>query len=249
MSQKVVIENQSPRAKGVGTAPAGWGAAAWWSLIAALLLLFTLLFTLAEEPFDEAFQRLDQRAGIGGETTEAPAPVEPTQTSTVSDPARVEEPREPAWTLLDVEGAVNSMPAQIEQLLDEGRSELPEFRALASRDETRSARAQERWGAWARIWRNRVGRLGGQLPPPAACAVHAAMDPACRTLRSILAQLEGVADADQLDQAQERLEETAVALDLFVNPPEPEGDGEPEEDGESADGVDASEGDTAAQDT
>ena len=235
MSQKVVIENQSPRAKGVSAAPAGWGAAAWWSLIVGLVLVFALLFTLAEEPFTAAFDRLEQRAGLADDASDEPAVAEQTPTPSVAEEARVEEPREPAWTLLDVEGAVSSMPPKIEQLIEEGRSELPEFRALASRDATRSARAQERWTAWARIWRNRVGRLGSQLPPPAACAVHAAMDPACQALRSILAQLESVADTDQLDQAQEQLEETAVALDLFLNPPEPEPEElESEEDAESA---------------
>ncbi|MEM8998513.1 MAG: hypothetical protein AAGF23_27250, partial [Acidobacteriota bacterium] len=95
-------------------------------------------------------------------------------------------------------------------------------RALSSGDATRAARARERYAAWARIWRNRVGQLSEQLPPARACAVHAAMDPACYQLREILTELADVADAAELDVARARLDGAATGLDLFLNPPEPE---------------------------
>lgn len=229
MPPKATTGSQPPRATGVAAAPAGLGAAAWWGLLAGLVLVFTLLFTLAAEPFTAAFERLDRRLGLDrSRQDEPPAAEPPAPASTAAPEVRVEAPREPAWTLLDVEGAVRSMAPRIEELIEEGRGELPEFQALSSSDATRAARAKERWAAWARIWRNRVGRLGEQMPPPAACAVHAAMDPACRSLRSILAQLDSVAGAEQLDLARERLESAAEALELFLNPPEPP---EPEQDG------------------
>ncbi|MEM1180140.1 MAG: hypothetical protein AAGM22_17495 [Acidobacteriota bacterium] len=228
MPHKTAPGSPAPAPRGVAGHPGGLSAGAWRGAVAGLVVFFGLLFWLAAEPFTAAMARWDvPRAPEPPPEIAVAAPVP-------ASPERVEEPREPAWTLADVEGAVSALGPQIQNLIDAGRTELPEFKALDSRDATRAARARERFTAWARIWRNRVGQLTGQLPPPEACGVHAAMDPACFQLREILGELHDVADAETLDVAEARLEGAATGLDLFLNPPEPEP--EPEEDGEDAGG-------------
>lgn len=236
MPQKTVSGSAVPNSpRGVAGPPGGLGTGAWWGLTAALILLFGGLFWLAADPFEDAMARVAPVTAAEPET--APSPSGPPRATADPVPTeRVEAPQAPAWTLLDVEGAVGAMAPQIAALIEEGRGELPEFKALSSRDATRSARARERFSAWARIWQNRVGRLVGQMPPPEACGVHAAMGPACRSLRVILDELDAVAAADQLDDARAQLETAAQSLELFLNPPEPEPETEPEE-GDSAEAV------------
>ncbi|MEM6796223.1 MAG: hypothetical protein AAF725_19780 [Acidobacteriota bacterium] len=233
----------SPSSPGVTGLPGGLSPRGWWGLTAALVLAGGLLFWLAREPLGDSLAALTPpladdgvraAAGDGGVADPGAFPNagQPETPGSAADPALItREPEAATWTLVDVSQAVKVAGENCEALVQEGLSELPEFQDFAAGSEgPRVQRERERFNAWGQIWLNRVALIGNGLPPEEACAVHAAMEPACRSLRGVLWTLESVAGADDFKTAEERLFLAEERLDFFLNPPIPEDDPEALED-------------------
>ncbi|MCG8462033.1 MAG: hypothetical protein MI919_37595 [Holophagales bacterium] len=186
----------------------------------------------AGDPSDEGSSLLgggDQ--GLGGSS-------EPSG-STAARPPRVVEPERPSWTLVEVSESLEQAGDAISILIEQGRGELGELEDPATASEARIERTRRIWTNWGRTWSNRVEVIGATLPPAEACAVHAAMKPACTTLRQVLATLDAVPATPSIESATGGLDEAATALDLLLDPPVEE----PEE-GDEGDGEDDAEGDS-----
>ncbi|MEM1201902.1 MAG: hypothetical protein AAGN66_01585 [Acidobacteriota bacterium] len=220
-----------------GTRRAPVSAVALAAGTVALVTLVGLVFFASRVSLSAALDR-----GLGG----APDPLAEERgadplgdgpaTAVAAEPPpapKVAEPEAPAWTLLDVEAAVKQVGGDLEILVADGRSEVPEFRDMDSGKGTRAEVMRNRWTSWGTIWRNRVGVARGQMPPMDDCAIHAAMEPACATLFGILDSLEEVPAAETTEGASEQLDAVAERVELFLRPPpEPE-----EEEGEGDDGA------------
>ncbi len=130
------------------------------------------------------------------------------------------EPAEPEWTFVDIEAAIQPLPASTGTLIEEGRSELPQFQGMAAAEETRALVIRNRWGLWGRVWRNRVDQLRRPLPPATACDVHAALEPTCRALRESLGLLDRIPAAGSVEDAGALLDQAAAVLEELNRPPE-----------------------------
>ncbi len=129
------------------------------------------------------------------------------------EPVGDAEPIEPEWTFVDIEAAVRPLPESTESLIAEGRSELPEFRGMASADQTRALLIRNRWRLWGRIWHNRVAQIRRPMPPAEACDVHAALEPTCRAVRECLTILDRIPAAGSVEEAGELLEQASAVLE------------------------------------
>ncbi len=152
----------------------------------------------------------------------APAFAEPT----------AEEPSGPRLTYEEIEAALAPLPARVLELIADGRRELPEYRAMSSRDETKAARGRRFFQTWGRTWSNRLAVLENDTPPLTECEVHAALEPACGMLAEAYGILRIVPGATKVADAQERLDQAQLVVETFLNPPEEE-----EEDAETGNGV------------
>ncbi|MEM7581846.1 MAG: hypothetical protein AAF560_00580 [Acidobacteriota bacterium] len=156
-----------------------------------------------------------------------PVPVSDLPPPPVQDEPVAVEPEDPPWTYVDIESALMPLPAQTEDLIAAGLSELGELQGLDSSDETRALLARNRWRLWGRIWRNRVEKVRSQMPPLEDCAIHAALDPTCRAMAESLAVLGRVPDAQRLDDARQRFGEASQILEQLTEPEaEPETESE-----------------------
>ena len=204
--------------------PGGLSRPAVWAISAVVVVLGAVILFAAREPLtDEA------RHWLSASFTTGPADASavslegggPESLSTVIDPPpKVVVPKAPTWSLVEVGDAVHGAIPKLQTLIAEGRSEVPSFKAMDSNRPQKAERAKRRWGAWGQIWKNRVAVVEATLPPPEACRVHAAMEPACRTIREATTTLGSVPDDPDLKIAMERFEDTEQILDLLLNPPE-----------------------------
>lgn len=131
-------------------------------------------------------------------------------------------PQPPSWSLIQVSEAVKTTAPALQTLIEEGRDEIRQFDERDGRNAQRAARAQRQWQSWGRIWLNRVAVVEKRLPPPEACAVHAAMDPACGWIRAALETARGLPETESTEAAEDLLDLAAGRLDNYLNPPEPE---------------------------
>ena len=154
-------------------------------------------------------------------------------------PKRVAEPERPSWTLLQVTESLETAGFALEALIRQGRDELGELEDPDGASEARAERTRRIWTNWGRTWRNRLQVIASTLPPPEACAVHAAMEPACNTLRQVLTTLDSVPIIPSTEVATAGLDEAATTLDLLLNPPEEDLEEEEGEETESDEGTDS----------
>ena len=195
-----------PRAQadGVDSPPAGLTAGSIGLVTLVSILVVSGLFLISATSLDETADKLWPRAEATAENdAEQPAAIDvstaPGAAGTPGAGAGTSteaptEPKVPSWSLLQVSEAIQTAADQSTRLIAEGRSEIPEFKALSSSDTVRADRARRQWQAWTRIWRNRVAVVAKILPPTGDCAVHAAMEPACAALRETVEQLDAVAE-------------------------------------------------------
>ncbi len=175
----------------------GWGLTAA-GVIAAGLLLWAARGSIAPA--------LDRWLPTAEAATPEPVP------TLASPPAEPEPPAEPTWTFADLEAALKPLPGMTEQLIAEGRSELPEFVDLESADPVRGRQIQNRWQSWGRIWRNRIGVIRRQMPPVEACRDHAAVAPTCDALGRSLGFLVQVPASGRIEDARKLLDRASAVL-------------------------------------
>ena len=239
--------------RGVLEAPGSLTGRAELAVGLVLIAMAGLTFWLVRAPLSAALDRLlpfartaESTAGdpsdegsslLGGDAQSLGGSSEP-DGSAAARPPRVVEPERPSWTLVEVSESLEQAGDAISILIEQGRDELGELEDPATASEARVERTRRIWTNWGRTWRNRVEVIGGTLPPAEACAVHAAMKPACNTLRQVLATLDAVPATPSIESATGGLDQAATVLDLLLNPPVEEsqegdeGDGEDDEDGE-----------------
>ena len=207
--------------RGVYDSPGGLASKGVAAISALVVMIGSLVFFFARGAFEQQLHALLAQDSLAVTAEEVPA-----SSAAISHPQqpsqRVAVPKAPAWSLLQVSESVQKAAPSLQTLIAEGRSELPDFEALGSRDEARSARAGRQWAAWGRIWLNRVAVLEKALPPEPACAVHASMEPACATMRSSLSSLRAISEASSLDEAEQYFAQSEQILDQFLNPPVPD---------------------------
>lgn len=211
---------------GVARPPLNLTPRAVAALCVGSVALVALLFALASGPLSHAVSSL------------APPGTEPEATATsdadgsdfdggmedgidAASPRSVTAPRPPTWSLLQVSEGAHAVADEATALIAAGRSELSELKDPDVADAGRAERARRQWTAWARIWLNRVAVVEKKLPPSDACAVHAAMEPACRTLRRAVDELRAVADETGLEAARARLDAAETAVGVYLEPAEP----------------------------
>ena len=218
--KQVASPLREKQARGVLAPPAGLTRGSAWAVTGISILAAAALRFVVTEPLSQALDRWfgkTETTAMLPETVTAPAPATAPTSNT-----EVATPRKPTWSLLQLGDAVQGSIPKIQSLIAEGRAETPDFAAMDSEDKAKADRAKRQWLAWGRIWLNRVAVVEKTMPPADACSVHAAMEPACLSLRDVLAILKSVADAEGIDDALETLDSAAETLDLFLNPPEPE---------------------------
>ena len=221
-----------PTPGGVLTPPAGLSRPAAWVISAVVVVIGATILFAARESLSTGSGLL-VGGNEGSVASGSPPDLDEISPAVATEPApKVVEPKAPAWSLVQVGDAVHGAIPKLQTLIDEGRGEIPNFKAMGSKRAERAERAKRQWGAWGQIWKNRVGVVEATLPPPEACAVHAAMEPACQAIREATRTLASVPDEPNLDAARERFETTEQILDLLLNPPEPELP--PEEEGEDS---------------
>ncbi len=217
MSTPPAYRRPKPTPGGVLTPPGGLSRPAAWGISAAVVLIGAVILFAARGPLSDGL-------GTDSKVTTAQAETDLDEALAVAPKPtpKVVEPKAPAWSLVQVGDAVHGAIPKLQALIEEGRGEIPNFKAMDSKKKGKAERAKRQWGAWGQIWKNRVGVVEATLPPPEACVVHAAMGPACRAIREATQTLASVPDEPNLDTARERFEATEQILELLLNPPEPE---------------------------
>ncbi len=188
-----------------------------WGLTLTVILVGGLTLYAARSAMGAALDRWLPERQEPPEETSVEAPL------VVPEPERdAPRPTEPEWAFVDIEVAIRPLPGSAESLIAEGRRELPQFAGLASSNETRALLIRNRWRMWGRIWSNRVEQIRRPMPPPGACAVHAALQPTCRALGDCLDILDRIPVAASIEDARALLDRAAGVLDELRAPPEDE---------------------------
>lgn len=185
---------------------------AWaWAVTAVVVLAGGATLHAARSVIGPALDRWLPRLERAPAEEPLEAPVELAEPAPAVDP----QPSEPEWTFVDIEASVLPLPGRIDTLIAEGLDEMPQFKDLDSKDETRALVIGNRWRLWGRVWHNRVNQIRQPMPPADACDIHAALEPTCRAVRESLAQLDQVSAAGSAGEARKRLEAAAEILEAL----------------------------------
>lgn len=161
--------------------------------------------------------------GLGpGEAAEQP-PAPAVEVPPIAEPRPLPPPPLPGPDQL--EAAADTVSAELRELIEAGRQELPSFTGLASEEPVRRRQMWNRFHAWGPIWRNRLAVIERRLPVAEAWRAHSELEPTFEILGQSLELLGQVPDSSSVAAGQDLLQQAELLLQELL-PEAEEGDSE-----------------------